>query len=59
LIKRTGFPALHAGAVEASSSLGGLLMPPVMAIAGFLMADFLGMTYFEIIARGYAPAELC
>jgi TRAP transporter 4TM/12TM fusion protein len=56
LMKRAGFPALHAGAVEAASSLGGLLMPPVMAIAGFLMADFLGVTYFEVIARGYAPA---
>ena len=56
LMKRAGFPALHAGAVEASSSLGGLLMPPVMAIAGFLMADFIGVTYFEVIARGYAPA---
>jgi TRAP transporter 4TM/12TM fusion protein len=56
LMKKAGFPALHAGAVEASSSLGGLLMPPVMAIAGFLMADFLGVTYFEVIARGYAPA---
>ncbi|MBT3259306.1 MAG: TRAP transporter large permease subunit [Deltaproteobacteria bacterium] len=42
--------------MEASSSLGGLLMPPVMAIAGFLMADFLGVTYFEVIARGWAPA---
>ncbi|MGD2096898.1 MAG: TRAP transporter fused permease subunit [Desulfobacterales bacterium] len=56
LMKKAGFPALHAGAVEASSSLGGLLMPPVMAIAGFIMADFLGVTYFEVIARGYAPA---
>ena len=56
LMKRAGFPALHAGAVEASASLGGLLMPPVMAIAGFIMADFLGVTYFEVIARGYAPA---
>ena len=56
LMKRAGFPALHAGAVEASASLGGLLMPPVMAIAGFLMADFMGVTYFEVIARGYAPA---
>jgi TRAP-type uncharacterized transport system fused permease subunit len=54
-MKRAGFPALHAGAVEASSSLGGLLMPPVMAIAGFIMADFLGVTYFEVIARGYGP----
>jgi len=56
LMKRAGFPALHAGAVEASASLGGLLMPPVMAIAGFLMADFMGVTYFEVIARGFAPA---
>ena len=56
LMIRAGFPALHAGAVEASASLGGLLMPPVMAIAGFLMADFLGVTYFEVIARGWAPA---
>jgi TRAP transporter 4TM/12TM fusion protein len=56
LMKKTGFPALYAGAVEASASLGGLLMPPVMAIAGFLMADFLGVTYFQVIARGYAPA---
>ncbi|MFH1950930.1 MAG: TRAP transporter fused permease subunit [Pseudomonadota bacterium] len=56
LMKSAGFPALYAGAVEASASLGGLLMPPVMAIAGFLMADFLGVTYFEVIARGYAPA---
>jgi TRAP transporter 4TM/12TM fusion protein len=56
LMKRAGFPPLYAGAVEASASLGGLLMPPVMAIAGFLMADFLGVTYFEVIARGYAPA---
>jgi TRAP transporter 4TM/12TM fusion protein len=56
LMKKAGFPSLYAGAVEASSSLGGLLMPPVMAIAGFLMADFLGVTYFEVIARGYGPA---
>jgi TRAP transporter 4TM/12TM fusion protein len=56
LMKRAGFPPLYAGAVEASASLGGLLMPPVMAIAGFLMADFLGVPYFEVIARGYAPA---
>ncbi len=56
LMKKAGFPSLYAGAVEASASLGGLLMPPVMAIAGFLMADFLGVTYFEVIARGYGPA---
>jgi len=56
LMKKAGFPALYAGSVEASASLGGLLMPPVMAVAGFLMADFLGVSYFDVIARGYAPA---
>jgi len=58
LMKKAGFPPLYAGSVEASASLGGLLMPPVMAIAGFLMADFLGVSYFEVIARGYAPAVI-
>lgn len=56
LMKRVGFPPVYAGAVEASASLGGLIMPPVMAIAAFLMADFLGVSYFHVIARGYAPA---
>jgi TRAP transporter 4TM/12TM fusion protein len=56
LMKKAGFPPLYAGSVEASASLGGLLMPPVMAIAGFLMADFMGVSYFEVIARGYGPA---
>jgi len=56
LMKRAGFPPVYAGAVEASASLGGLIMPPVMAIAAFLMADFLGVSYYEVIARGYAPA---
>lgn len=58
LMIRSGFPPLYAGAVEASASLGGLIMPPVMAIAGFLMADFLGVTYFQVIARAYAPAMI-
>lgn len=56
LMKKAGFPPVYAGSVEAVSSLGGLIMPPVMAIAAFLMADFLGVSYFEVIARGYAPA---
>ncbi|MGH6904092.1 MAG: TRAP transporter large permease subunit, partial [Geminicoccaceae bacterium] len=45
-----------AAAVETASSLGGQLMPPIMGISAFLMADFLGVSYFEVVARGYAPA---
>lgn len=56
LMKRLGIDPVFAGAVEASASLGGLIMPPVMAIAAFIMAEFLGVSYWEVVARGYAPA---
>lgn len=52
-MKRVGFPALYAAATEGSAALGGLIMPPVMAIAAFLMAEFLGVSYFEVMIRGF------
>jgi TRAP transporter 4TM/12TM fusion protein len=51
-----GMPRPVASAIETASSLGGQLMPPVMGIAAFLMAEFLGRSYFDVVARGYAPA---
>lgn len=51
-----GMPRVSAAAIETASSLGGQLMPPVMGIAAFLMAEFLGRSYFDVVARGYAPA---
>jgi TRAP transporter 4TM/12TM fusion protein len=51
-----GMPRPIASAIETASSLGGQLMPPVMGIAAFLMAEFLGRSYFDVVARGYAPA---
>jgi TRAP transporter 4TM/12TM fusion protein len=51
-----GLPRVTAAAVETAASLGGQLMPPVMGIAAFLMAEFLGKSYFDVVARGYAPA---
>ena len=53
-----GMPRVVAGAIETASSLGGQLMPPVMGIAAFLMAEFLGRSYFDVVARGYAPAVI-
>ena len=53
LMKRTGFPPDYAGAVEASASLGGLIMPPVMAAIGFVMAELLDVSYFDVCIRGY------
>jgi TRAP transporter 4TM/12TM fusion protein len=52
----SGLPRVTAAAVETAASLGGQLMPPVMGIAAFLMAEFLGKSYFDVVARGYAPA---
>jgi TRAP transporter 4TM/12TM fusion protein len=52
----SGLPRAHAAAIETASSLGGQLMPPIMGISAFLMADFLGRSYFDVVARGYAPA---
>jgi TRAP-type uncharacterized transport system fused permease subunit len=47
---------VRAAAIETATSLGGQLMPPLMGIAAFLLADFLGVSYFEVVARGFVPA---
>ena len=51
-----GLPPATAAAIESSSSMGGQLMPPIMGIAAFLMAEFLGVDYFDVVARGWVPA---
>jgi TRAP transporter 4TM/12TM fusion protein len=51
-----GMPRATAAGIESAASLGGQLMPPVMGVAAFLMAEFLGTSYFEVVARGYIPA---
>ena len=52
----SNIPPATAAAIESASSLGGQLMPSVMGIAAFLMAEFLGVDYFEVVARGWVPA---
>ncbi|RJR53229.1 MAG: TRAP transporter permease [Desulfobacteraceae bacterium] len=54
LMIRYGVPRAFAGAVEVSASMGGLMMPPLMAAAGFLMAEFLGVPYWDVVLRGFA-----
>ncbi len=56
LMKKYGMPGEIAAAVETSASMGGLIMPPVMAVAGFVMAEFLGVRYWEVVLRGFALA---
>jgi len=58
LMKRTGYPAKVAGAIEAVGSTGGQLMPPVMGAAAFLMAEFIEMPYAEVALSAAVPAVL-
>ena len=57
-MKRFGYPATMAGAIEAVSSTGGQIMPPVMGAAAFLMADTLQVRYAAIAIAAIVPAAL-
>lgn len=56
LMKRTGFTASKAAAVEVASSVNGQLMPPVMGAAAFLMVEYVGIPYVEVIKHAFLPA---
>jgi TRAP transporter 4TM/12TM fusion protein len=56
LMKRYGVPGVFAAAVETAASMGGLIMPPMMGVGAFLMADFLGVPYWDVVVRGFALA---
>ena len=58
MMKKTGYKSEFAGAVEAAASTGGQIMPPIMGAAAFLMADYLGVPYSNIIVRAIVPAIL-
>jgi TRAP transporter 4TM/12TM fusion protein len=58
LMKRIGFERHVAGAVEATASTGGQLMPPVMGAAAFIMAEYLGVPYIDVCKAAVIPAVL-
>ncbi len=58
MMKKLGYKPEFAGAVEAAASTGGQIMPPIMGAAAFLMADYLGVPYSDIIGRAILPAVL-
>ncbi|GIK80080.1 MAG: C4-dicarboxylate ABC transporter permease [Alphaproteobacteria bacterium] len=58
LMKRTGFPPPFAAGVEAVASTGGQIMPPIMGAAAFVMAEFLGVPYAQVILWALIPAIL-
>lgn len=56
LMKRVGFPAHKAGAVEVAASTNGQLTPPIMGAAAFLMVEYVGVSYIEVIKHAILPA---
>lgn len=58
MIRKSGYSAVSAAAIEAVSSTGGQLLPPVMGAAAFLMADFLRITYAEVVVAALIPGTM-
>ncbi len=56
VMKRMGMPAIKAGAIEVAASTNGQLMPPIMGAAAFIMAELLGISYFEVVKAAFVPA---
>ena len=56
IMKKTGFSKEKAGAIEVSSSVNGQIMPPIMGAAAFVIASFIGVTYFEVVKHAFLPA---
>jgi TRAP transporter 4TM/12TM fusion protein len=58
LMKRVGFPPEKAGAVEVASSTNGQLTPPVMGAAAFLMVEYVGVSYLDVVRHAFLPAVI-
>ena len=58
LMKRVGFTSEKGGAVEVASSVNGQIMPPVMGAAAFLMVEYVGISYVEVITHAFLPAAI-
>ncbi|PVY79172.1 TRAP transporter 4TM/12TM fusion protein [Tamilnaduibacter salinus] len=56
LMKRVGFPATKSGAVEVAASTNGQLTPPIMGAAAFLMVEYVGISYLEVVKHAILPA---
>ncbi|WP_110667201.1 TRAP transporter permease [Salinicola halophilus] len=58
MMKRVGFSSTKAGAIEVSSSVNGQIMPPVMGAAAFLMVEYVGIPYIDVIKHAFLPAVI-
>ncbi len=58
LMKRTGMSGIKAGAVETSASINGQIMPPVMGAAAFIMVEYVGISYADVVRHAFLPAAI-
>jgi len=58
IMRRTGMPAYKAGAIEVAASTNGQLMPPIMGAAAFIIAEFVGISYFDVVKAAFIPAVI-
>ena len=58
LMKKVGFSSEKSGAVEVASSVNGQIMPPVMGAAAFLMVEYVGIPYFDVVRHAFLPAVI-
>lgn len=58
LMKRTGYPAVKAGAIEVAASTNGQLMPPIMGAAAFIIAEYCNISYLEVVRAAFIPAVI-
>ena len=56
LMKKAGYPAVKAGAIEVAASTNGQLMPPIMGAAAFIIAEYCNLSYFEVVRAAIIPA---
>ena len=58
VMRRIGMPAVKAGAIEVAASTNGQIMPPIMGAAAFIIAEFIGISYFDVIVAAALPAAI-
>ena len=58
VMRRTGLPAVKAGAIEVAASTNGQIMPPIMGAAAFIIAEFIGISYFDVVVAAALPAAI-
>ena len=56
VMRRIGMPAVKAGAIEVAASTNGQIMPPIMGAAAFIIAEFIGISYFDVVVAAIVPA---